>query len=54
MYGRGTGRDPEFAGGRAPRAVGDGLWVTSVQDPDDYRPDFESPTDLPEETVYPP
>ncbi len=32
--------------------VGNGLWVTSVHDPDGYRLDFESPTDVPEETVY--
>jgi catechol 2,3-dioxygenase-like lactoylglutathione lyase family enzyme len=32
--------------------VGNGLWVTSVTDPDGYRLDFESPTDAPEETVY--
>jgi lactoylglutathione lyase len=32
--------------------VGNGLWVTSVQDPDGYRLDFESPTDVAEETVY--
>ncbi len=32
--------------------VGNGLWVTSVRDPDGYRLDFESPTDVPEETVY--
>ena len=32
--------------------VGNGLWVTSVQDPDGYRLDFESPTDVPEETVH--
>lgn len=32
--------------------VGNGLWVTSVWDPDGYRLDFESPTDVPEETVY--
>jgi catechol 2,3-dioxygenase-like lactoylglutathione lyase family enzyme len=32
--------------------VGNGLWVTSVSDPDGYRLDFESPTDVPEETVY--
>ena len=32
--------------------VGNGLWVTSVQDPDGYRLDFESPTDVPEDTVY--
>lgn len=32
--------------------VGNGLWVTTVTDPDGYRLDFESPTDVPEETVY--
>lgn len=32
--------------------VGNGLWVTTVFDPDGYRIDFESPTDVPEETVY--
>lgn len=32
--------------------VGNSLWVTSVSDPDGYRLDFESPTDVPEETVY--
>jgi len=32
--------------------VGNGLWVTSVDDPDGYHLDFESPTDVPEETVY--
>ena len=32
--------------------VGNGLWVTSVTDPDGYRIEFESPTDVPEETVY--
>lgn len=31
--------------------VGNGLWVTSLIDPDGYRIDFESPTDVPEETV---
>ena len=31
---------------------GNGLWVTSVRDPDGYRLDFESPTDVLEETVY--
>lgn len=30
--------------------VGNGLWVTSVKDPDDYSIDFESPTDVPKET----
>ncbi len=32
--------------------VGNGLWVTSVRDPDGYQLDFESPTDVPEDTVY--
>ena len=32
--------------------VGNGMWVTSLRDPDGYRIDFESPVDLPEETVY--
>jgi lactoylglutathione lyase len=33
--------------------VGNQMWVTSVTDPDGYRLEFESPTDVPEETVYP-
>lgn len=32
--------------------VGNGLWVVTVRDPDGYRLDFESPTDVEEETVY--
>ena len=32
--------------------VGNNLWVTTLTDPDGYRLDFESPTDVPEETVY--
>ena len=32
--------------------VGNNLWVTSFTDPDGYHLDFESPTDVPEETVY--
>jgi lactoylglutathione lyase len=32
--------------------VGNGMWVTSVEDPDGYRLEFESFTDVPEETVY--
>jgi lactoylglutathione lyase len=32
--------------------VGNHLWVTSFADPDGYRLDFESPTELPEETIY--
>jgi hypothetical protein len=31
--------------------VGNGLWVVSFRDPDGYRLDFESPTDVPEETT---
>ncbi|MDP9148113.1 MAG: VOC family protein [Acidobacteriota bacterium] len=31
--------------------VGNGLWVTSFSDPDGYRIDFDSPTDVPEETT---
>lgn len=32
--------------------VGNGLWVTSVTDPDGYRLDFESPTEEPEDSIY--
>jgi lactoylglutathione lyase len=32
--------------------VGNSLWVTSLIDPDGYRLNFESPTDVPEEAVY--
>src|SRR5215469_16945149 len=32
--------------------VGNGMWVTSVTDPDGYRLEFESLTDVPEETEY--
>lgn len=32
--------------------VGNNLWVASFTDPDGYRLDFESPTDVPEDTVY--
>jgi catechol 2,3-dioxygenase-like lactoylglutathione lyase family enzyme len=31
--------------------VGNGMWVTSLSDPDGYRIEFESITDVPEETV---
>ena len=31
--------------------VGNGMWVTSLSDPDGYRIEFESVTDVPEETV---
>jgi lactoylglutathione lyase len=34
--------------------VGNALWVVSFSDPDGYRVDFESPTDVPEETEYSP
>jgi lactoylglutathione lyase len=33
--------------------VGNGMWVTSLSDPDGYRIDFESNTDEPEETLFP-
>jgi hypothetical protein len=32
--------------------VGNAMWVTIVGDPDGYKLDFESPTDVAEETVY--
>jgi catechol 2,3-dioxygenase-like lactoylglutathione lyase family enzyme len=32
--------------------VGNGMWVTSLVDPDGYRLDFESDTDVAEDTVY--
>jgi lactoylglutathione lyase len=32
--------------------VGNHMWVTSLRDPDGYRLDFESDTDVPEETEY--
>ena len=32
--------------------VGNGLWVVTFLDPDGYQIEFESPTDVPEETVY--
>jgi len=32
--------------------VGNGMWVTSLSDPDGYRIEFESYTDVPEETEY--
>jgi hypothetical protein len=28
------------------------MWVAILTDPDGYKLDFESPTDIPEETVY--
>lgn len=32
--------------------VGNGLWVTTLTDPDGYQLQFESPTDAPEESVH--
>jgi uncharacterized glyoxalase superfamily protein PhnB len=32
--------------------VGNNMWVTVISDPDGYILDFESPTDVPEETEY--
>ena len=32
--------------------VGNGMWVIGLQDPDGYKMDFESYTDVPEETKY--
>jgi len=34
--------------------VGNSLWVASFSDPDGYKIDFESPTDVPEDTEYDP
>lgn len=34
--------------------VGNAMWVVPFSDPDGYRFDFESPTDVPEETEYSP
>ena len=32
--------------------VGNGMWVTSLSDPDGYRIEFESATDIPEDTEF--
>jgi catechol 2,3-dioxygenase-like lactoylglutathione lyase family enzyme len=32
--------------------VGNGMWVTSLVDPDGYKLDFESYTDVDEDTIY--
>jgi len=32
--------------------VGNGMWVTGLDDPDGYRLEFESATDAPEDSVY--
>ncbi|MBY0423376.1 MAG: VOC family protein, partial [Parvularculaceae bacterium] len=44
------------AKGLAPKRpfVGNGLWVVSFRDPDGYKIDFESPTDVQEEAEYDP
>jgi lactoylglutathione lyase len=44
------------AKGLAPQRpfVGNSMWVVSFTDPDGYRLDFESVTDVPEETEYDP
>ena len=47
-------RDAVSRGIQAKRPfVGNGLWVTSIRDPDGYGLEFESPTDAPEESVLP-
>ena len=46
-------RDVTSRGLQASRPfVGNGMWVTSLSDPDGYRIEFESDTDVPEETVF--
>ena len=46
-------RDVTFRGINASRPfVGNGMWVTSLSDPDGYRIDFESYTDAPEDTEF--
>ena len=45
----------EFAArGLAPSLpfVGNGMWVTSLRDPDGYSVEFESQTDVPEDTTF--
>lgn len=32
--------------------VGNGMWVTSLADPDGYQLEFESLTDVPEDTLF--
>lgn len=46
-------RDVTSRGLKAARPfVGNGMWVTSLLDPDGYRIEFESCTDVPEETEF--
>jgi lactoylglutathione lyase len=44
------------AKGLAPQTpfVGNGLWVVSLRDPDGFRIEFQSPTDVAEDTAYDP
>lgn len=32
--------------------VGNNMWIVELRDPDGYKISFESPTDIPEETIY--
>jgi lactoylglutathione lyase len=46
-------RDVKARGIEARRPfVGNAMWVTNMIDPDGYKIEFESPTDVPEETEY--
>lgn len=46
-------RDLTSRGVQASRPfVGNGMWVTSLSDPDGYRIEFESYTDVPEDTEF--
>jgi len=46
-------RDVTSKGIQASRPfVGNSMWVTSLTDPDGFRIDFESETDVPEDTEY--
>ena len=46
--------DEALSRGLEPRRpfVGNNMWVTILTDPDGYKLDFESPTTIPEETIY--
>jgi len=47
-------RDVTSRGIQASRPfVGNGMWVTALSDPDGYKIEFESRTDVPEDTQYP-
>jgi lactoylglutathione lyase len=46
-------RDLKARGIQAGRPfVGNGMWVTTLSDPDGYKLHFESPTDVPEDTQF--